>query len=179
MKINKGSWLALVTILVFWLTTLTSSLTSSLRAQESSNADPDIEQEYIQEQIELDRSAIQSDRQTIVTEYMDLTPEESQNFWPLYKEYRSEATKLNDQLAKIILDYGDSYRKQNVSDEQAEQMLSDYLALEQEKLDLREDYVTKFQQILPAIKVTRYFQLENKMDAIVNFDLAGNVPLVE
>lgn len=151
----------------------------SLKAQESSNGDSDIEQEYLQERLELTRASIQSDRKAIVNQYMNLSEEESQDFWPLYKEYRSQATKFNDRLAKIILDYGDSYQKQSVSDEQAEQMLSEYLILEQEKLDLREDYVTKFQQILSPLQVTRYFQLENKMDAIINFDLAGNIPLVE
>ena len=115
MKINKGSWLAKVTILVFLLTTLSSSLTSSLRAQESSNPEPDTEQEYVQEEVELTRAAIQKDRRGIVDEYMDLTSEESQNFWPLYEQYRSEATELNDQLTKIIIDYSDSYKKQNLT----------------------------------------------------------------
>lgn len=171
---NKGSWLALVSIFVFLLTTLSSPL----KAQESSG-DPDINQEYIQERTELTRAALQSDRKAIVNQYMDLTPEENQVFWPLYKEYRSEAAKIDDRLAKIILDYGASYKKQNVTDEQAEQMLSDYLILEQERLDLKESYVPKFQQILPPIKVTRYFQLENKLDAVIDYDLAGNIPLVE
>ncbi|MDJ0594934.1 MAG: hypothetical protein QNJ72_33975 [Pleurocapsa sp. MO_226.B13] len=171
---NKVNLLALVTFVAL----LGTSLSSSLEAQEISG-DPDIEQEYLQERLELTRSAIQADRKAIVNEYMDLTEEESQDFWPLYKEYRTQATKLNDRLAKIILDYGDSYQEQSVSDEQAEQMLSDYLILEQDRLDLRDDYVAKFQQILPPIKVTRYFQLENKLDAIVDYDLAGNIPLVE
>ncbi len=175
MKINKGSCLAIVTICVFLLTTVSSSL----KAQESSKGDPDIEQEYIQEKVELTRASIQADRKAIVNEYMAFTEEESQEFWPLYKEYRSQATKLNDRLAKIILDYSANYKNQNISDQQAEQILSDYLVLEREKLDLREDYVTKFQQILPAIKVTRYFQLENKLDAVVDYDLAGSIPLVE
>ncbi len=174
MKMNKVNLLALVTFVAL----LGTSLSSSLEAQEISG-DPDIEQEYLQERLELTRSAIQADRKAIVNEYMDLTEEESQDFWPLYKEYRTQATKLNDRLAKIILDYGDSYQEQSVSDEQAEQMLSDYLILEQDRLDLRDDYVAKFQQILPPIKVTRYFQLENKLDAIVDYDLAGNIPLVE
>ena len=174
MKINQGNLLALVTFLVL----LGTALSSSLKAQESSG-DPDINQEYIQERTELTRAALQSDRKAIVNQYMDLTPEESKPFWSLYKEYRAEAAKLDDRLAKIILDYGASYKQQNVSDEQAEQMLSDYLILEQDRLDLRDDYVAKFQQILPPIKVTRYFQLENKLDAIVDYDLAGNIPLVE
>ena len=174
MKINQGNLLALVTFLVLFGT----ALSSSLKAQESSG-DPDINQEYIQERTELTRAALQSDRKAIVNQYMDLTPEESRPFWPLYKEYRAEAAKLDDRLAKIILDYGASYKQQNVSDEQAEQMLSDYLILEQERLDLKEGYVTKFQQILPPIKVTRYFQLENKLDAVIDYDLAGNIPLVE
>lgn len=178
MKTYKITGLSLFAIGIFLATTLTNSLYSSLMAQESTSQE-EIEREFVQEQVELTRASIQSDRKGIVSQYMDLTPEESESFWPLYKEYRSEATKLNDQLTKLILDYGDRYRKQDISDQQAEQMLSDYLVLEQDKLDLRQDYVTKFQEVLPAIKVTRYFQLENKMDAVVDYNLAGNIPLVE
>ena len=175
MKINKGSLLALVTIPVILLMTVSSSL----KAQENSTGNSEIEQEYIQERLELTRASIQADRKAIVNQYMDLTDEEGQKFWPLYKEYRSEANKINDKLAKIILDYSASYNSQSVSDQQAEQMLSDYLAFEQEELTLRESYVPKFKQILPAIKVTRYFQLENKLDAVLDYDLAGSIPLVE
>ena len=175
MKINKGSYLAIVTIAVFLLATVSSSL----KAQEGSQGNQEIEQEYIQKKIELTRASVQADRKAIVNQYMNLTEEESQKFWPLYEEYRSQAVKLDDRFAKLILDYSVNYNNQTVSDEQAEQMLSDYLTLEQEELDLRNNYVTKFQEILPGIKVTRYFQLENKMDAVIDFDLAGNIPLVE
>ena len=174
MKIKKRNLLTLVTVVSLWAMTLSSSL----MAQESSS-DASDSNDNIRGQIELTRSAVQTNRQGIITSHMDLTDEESQEFWPLYREYRSEIEQLNDQLLKIILDYADSYNSQSLSDEQAQQMLSDSLKLDEQKLKLQKNYVKKFSQILPAKKVTRYFQLENKLDAVENFDLAGSIPLVE
>ncbi len=174
MQIRNKGLLALLTVISLWGTVLSSSNV----AQESSS-DVSGSNDNVTGQIELTRSAIQTDRQSIVTEYMVFTEEESQEFWPLYKQYRSEVDKVNDQLVKLILDYSESYKKQTLSDEQAEQMLSTYLKLEEDKLEYQKKYVPKFSEILPPKKVTRYFQLENKMDAVVKFDLAGGIPLVE
>ena len=184
MKIKQGSILTLVAVLSLWGTMLTSSLmaqdsTSGTSGSQESSSGTSGSNENVRGQIALSRSAIQTDRQNIVNQYMDLTEQESKDFWPLYREYRAKVSKLDDQVVELIINYGESYNNQSVSDEQAAQMLADYLKLEEEELKLQKDYVKKFSVILPAKKVTRYFQLENKLDAIVEFDLAGNIPLVE
>jgi predicted RNase H-like nuclease (RuvC/YqgF family) len=173
MKIKQGSMLTIVAVLSLWGTTLSSSLMAQDSSSDVSGSNDTTEQ------IELTRSTVQTERQSIVSEAMELTEEESKEFWPLYEQYRSEVNQLNDQLLKIIEDYAASYRNQNLTDEQARQMLSDYLELEEQKLEIQKKYVKKFDQVLPAKKVTRYFQLENKMDAVVNFGLAGSIPLVQ
>lgn len=127
--------------------------------------------------IELTRSAIRTDRQGIIYEAMDLTEQESKEFWPLYREYQNEVQKVNDKLVALTTDYLKTYG--NLSDEQAQQMLKDFLKYQQARLDLQKKYVKRFNKVLPARKVARYFQLENKMDAVINFDLAGAVPLAE
>ena len=184
MKIKQGSVLTLVAVLSLWGTMLHSPLmaqesTSGTSSSQESSSGASSSNENVRGQIALSRSAIQTDRQNIVNQYMDLTEQESKDFWPLYREYRAKVSKLDDQVVELIINYGESYNNQSVSDEQAAQMLTDYLKLEEEELKLQKDYVKKFSVILPAKKVTRYFQLENKLDAIVEFDLAGNIPLVE
>ena len=173
MKIKKSTLLTLASVLFLWGTTLSGSL----RSQES-NENLSGSNDTVRTKIELNRSAVQTERQRIVTLAMELTEKESKEFWPLYRKYRSEVEQLNDQLLEMIFDYAASYNNQSLSDEQAQQMLSNYLKLEEQKLKLQKNYVKKFSNILPAKKVTRYFQLENKMDAIENFDLAGSIPLV-
>ncbi|BAU65316.1 unknown protein [Stanieria sp. NIES-3757] len=173
MKIKQGSMLTLVAVLSLWGTTLSSSLMAQNSSSDASGSNSTMEE------IELTRSTVQNERQSIVTEAMELTEEESQEFWPLYEQYRSEVNQINDRLLKIIEDYAASYKSQNLTDEQAQQMLSDYLELEEQKLEIQKNYVEQFSQVLPAKKVTRYFQLENKMDAVVNFGLAGSIPLVQ
>ena len=52
-------------------------------------------------------------------------------------------------------------------------------ALEKAEADLKAQWVPRFREILPAKKVARFFQLENKMDAVIEYDLATSIPLVE
>ena len=126
--------------------------------------------------LELTRAEIQAERTRIVSTAIPLTPEESPKFWPLYRTYRNDVQKLNDGVVRIVQDYAKSYP--TPTDAQAAKMLDDYLSLEKRKIELQQTYVTRFKKILPATTVARLMQLENKMDAVVAYDLAGVVPLV-
>ena len=46
-------------------------------------------------------------------------------------------------------------------------------------LRVQQKFVRKFRKVLPEVKVARFYQLENKMDAEVEAQLAVVVPLVE
>ena len=121
------------------------------------------------------REEVRTNRRKIVAGAMDLTTEENQKFWPLYTEYRDAAGKQAERLSKIILEYAQNYN--SLSDAQATKLMNDYATLDQDRINLRSAYVKKFGAILPPKKLMRYFQLENKLDAIINYDLAGTIPL--
>jgi hypothetical protein len=79
-----------------------------LAQQPAPPADVETQHEAL-EAIHLTRAVIQAERQTLVTEAMDLTPEEMQGFWPLYREYRVEAAKVGDRIVNLIAAYADRY----------------------------------------------------------------------
>ena len=130
----------------------------------------------INDEIELTRSIIQTQRQAIVTAAMQLTDEESQSFWPLYREYREGMRKVDDRSVRLITGYSENY--DSMSDEFAQAMVKEFMAIRQAELDVTRKYMKRFQKILPAQKVARFFQLENKLDAVIDYELASEIPLV-
>lgn len=128
-------------------------------------------------QIALTRSAVQKDRQAIVAKFMQLNESQSHAFWPVYRDYRSAMAAADDRMVTILEHLIDQHGV--ISDREADNMLEDYLTFEQEKLRLQYEYLKRFRKILPLKQVARLFQLENKMDAVVRYELATRVPLVD
>jgi hypothetical protein len=125
--------------------------------------------------IELTRASIQLRRQAIMTSTMDLTPQQSQAFWPLYREYRVEMAKVGDRVSKLFVQYAEQY--DTLTDEQAVKIMNEWLAIERAKTGVKSAFVPRFRKILPARKVMRFFQADNKLDAVINAELASVVPL--
>jgi hypothetical protein len=114
-------------------------------------------------------------RQTLVTMGMDLTPEEMQAFWPLYREYRLEAAKLGDRVVAMISVFTDDYEQ--LTDEMADRLLAEFVGIEQARANLRADYLPRFKKVLPPRKVGRFYQIENKLDTAVLAVLTEQIPL--
>jgi hypothetical protein len=123
------------------------------------------------------RDAIKADKKAFIEQYMELTQAEAKEFWPYYNSYQFDLQKINDRLIKLIDDYAKSYK--NLSDQDAVTMINEYLAIERDQLKQKELYFRTLSKTLPAKKVARYLQLENKINAIVRFELAANIPLVK
>ncbi len=131
------------------------------------------------EQIELTRWSIQSERKAAVANNLQLSEQESKSFWPLYDDYRAAMGKVGERTIKLITGYADAYTKNNLSNDQALQMVNDYLSIETDKLKVKKRYLKRFQDVLPPKKLARFFQIDNKMDAFINATIAKEVPLVE
>jgi hypothetical protein len=125
--------------------------------------------------IELTRAAIQVRRQAIVTAAMDLDPKEAEAFWPLYREYRADMAKVNDRYVKLLVAYLENY--DSLSDQQAVRLMDAYLKIERDRTDVKSRYGPRFRKIMRARKVMRFFQVDNKLDAIINAELAAEIPL--
>ena len=128
-------------------------------------------------EIEAMRTVMQTERKILIMNEMVFTAEEAEKFWPLYDEYSADAKKIANLRVKVITDYAANYEK--MSEELAKQLLDESIKYDEQKLKLEKKYVRKFRSILPQIKVTRYFQLENKLDAVIDFDLASQIPLMQ
>lgn len=122
------------------------------------------------------RTIIQTERKMIVSQALSLTSEQSNAFWPLYDRYMAEMKAAGDLRIKVITDYAASY--DNLTDATAKGLISDLLAYQEKSLKIRKSYVRKFRKVLPETQLARFYQLENKLDAITNFALARQIPLV-
>lgn len=127
--------------------------------------------------IEAARTIMQTERKILIMREMALTNEEASAFWPLYDEYVVARRELGDMRLKVITDYAASY--DSMTNELARSLANDSMDYETKVLKLKKKYLKKFRKVLPDIKVVRYFQLESKLDAIIEFDLASQIPLME
>jgi hypothetical protein len=115
----------------------------------------------------------------ILQEEMMLTAEESAAFWPLYERYSAEKRVINEPYLAGLIEYVDRYYNGDLSDEHAARLMNTYFEVERAELKKRQDYVKKFGNVMSDIKVMRFFQLENKVQAEVNAALAVTIPLAD
>ena len=127
------------------------------------------------EEIELARTIAETEKKMIVARNMELTDPESEEFWPVYNAYQVDVRKINDRTIKLIRGYAENY--ETLSDERAEEMLKEFLDIQNARVKLKKSYVKKFRKVLPPKKLMRYYQVENKVEAMVNFDLVKTIPL--
>jgi len=121
---------------------------------------------------------IKADKKLLIASNMDLTDQESKDFWPLYEAYQEDLAQLNRHLDMVIGEYADAYNKGAVSDDLAKRLINEALKTEGAEVKMRREYAEKLTKVLPATKVARYLQMENKLRAAIKFDLAAHIPLI-
>lgn len=127
--------------------------------------------------LEMAREVLKVEKKAAVAEAMELTDAESQPFWTLYNEFQSALYLVQNKRIDIIQNYSDNY--ESLSDEKADELWISSMKFEQEILKLNKKYYSKFKKILPMGKAARFMQLENKIETLVNAQLALDIPLIE
>jgi hypothetical protein len=130
-----------------------------------------------QRAVELTRSAIQAERQAIVAANLGLDEAERAVFWPLYQEYRDALESAVSTRVDLLHRYFASY--ETLTDNEALALLDKHIAWENRILKIRTAYAKKMRKVLPGKMVARFFQIENKMDIILEYELAGEIPLIK
>jgi hypothetical protein len=123
------------------------------------------------------REKLRADKKLLVAQTMQLTDPESQSFWPVYESFQKELTALNDRVLKLIQNYAQNYA--SMTNEVARTLTDEYMAADAERLKIRQSYLPRFRKVLSEIKVARYYQLETKIQALINYDLATGIPLIQ
>jgi len=126
--------------------------------------------------IELMRKDVRAEKADIVAKTMELSAEEAALFWPVYKRYETEATTLGDERLAIITDYADNI--DTLTDEKARDLITRAIALEGKEHSLKERYLEEFLAILPAKVVARFFQVDARINNLIDLELSTQIPLV-
>lgn len=127
--------------------------------------------------IELARDILKTEKKLAVAGEMNLTDAEITPFWELYNEYNNKLSLTQNQRIAIIKEFAANY--ESMSDDMANDLILKYMRYEQDLLKLKKSYYSRFKKILPAGKAARYFQLENKIQTLVDAELALEIPLIE
>ena len=124
------------------------------------------------------RDKLKADKKLLVASNMELTESEAKGFWPIYDEYQKELQKLNQRLGKVLESYADDNRGKSLTDDKAKKLIDEAVSIEQAEANIKSRFAPKLSKVLPVKKVARYLQIENKIRAVVRYDIAQGVPLV-
>ncbi len=120
---------------------------------------------------------IKADKKFLVAENMQLSEAEAKAFWPVYEKYQAELFILRTRTVQLIKDYAAAYQK--MTNSTAKKLLDESMTIETLRLQLAKTYLPKFRKVLSDAKVVRYYQIENKINAALYYELAANIPLIK
>jgi hypothetical protein len=125
------------------------------------------------------REQLDIDKRTVVEKNLVLTESEAKSFWPIYEEYQRELEAIDRRIVELVNEYTEDIAKKAVTDAEARRLIVAATALDEAEVELRKRTIAKLNGVVPAIEAARYVQIENKIRAVVRFDLADRIPLVE
>ena len=129
----------------------------------------------VKETLEVTRQAIESQRRVLVSGALPLTDAEADAFWPLYDAYEKERRPLDEEANKLVADF--LAGAATLTDAQAKTMIEKALEVDAAKLRVRQAWLGRMLKAIPPRKVARFYQIDNKLDAVVRADLAKQIPL--
>jgi Spy/CpxP family protein refolding chaperone len=168
---------SVVSVLVLFVALLVCSV--SLMGQQAAQSAPgaDAQAGPIRDQdVEMLRANLRATRKQIMAENMTLTADEATKFWPIFDQYRKEAIKPNDERWAVIKDYAANYN--TMTDAQATDYMKRSTAVDQQLLTLRQKYVPIFEQVISAKKTALWYQIDRRIDLLINLQLSSQIPMV-
>src|ERR1700723_2247862 len=109
--------------------------------------------------IQLLHTDLTAKKEPIVRETMELNDQQAAIFWPIYRDYQSEQSKLTD--------------------EKADQLAQQVMQLDEKRMALREKYYATMKKALSSTLAVRFFQVEHQLQLIVDLQIAANLPIIE
>ncbi len=150
------------------LLTMTFSLfvLSPLRAQTQATS--------IDSAIEVARAGMRADKTTIIGATMEFNEKDGAAFWPIYRQYEHERSTLDDGRVAVIKAYTEKYS--NLTDADAKAMAERMFDYDSRLAALKKSYFKKFNKVLPALTVTKFFQLERRIDLLMDMQVEASLP---
>ncbi|MGA8878108.1 MAG: hypothetical protein WCC25_05425 [Candidatus Korobacteraceae bacterium] len=167
--------LAIFVIVVAAMTLATAPLFG--QASQSATGGADAQNQVASDQdVQLLRQNLREQRKQIMAANMVLTPDEATKFWPIFDQYRREAIKPNDDRWALIKDYATNYN--TMTDAQAQEYMKRSTAVDEQLMNLRMKYVPIFEKVISAKKTALWYQIDHRIDLMINLQLASTIPMV-
>ena len=129
------------------------------------------------QQMPLTRRQIDSMKKQIIAANVTLTDTEATKFWPVYDQYSAELKKIADTKNSLIKEYAEEYG--SLTDEQADSLIRRWLDSDIAALELRKKYFPIFRKVLPARVAATFFQVEHRLNAMIDLQLTSQLPLMQ
>jgi hypothetical protein len=120
------------------------------------------------------RADFAADKIALITDAMQFSDKDASAFWPIYQRYETEVAALNDERVRAIKTYADKYL--TMTNDDAKSLAEKSFDLESRRTDLRKKYFVEFNKVLPALTVAKFYQLEHRLDLVVDVEIASELP---
>jgi hypothetical protein len=127
--------------------------------------------------IELLRQDLKTGKVALMTANLPLTEKEAELFWPIYREYDLELSKLGDRRVAVLRRYSQTYN--NITDMAAGEMMKESFSIARDRNELLEKYYDKVAKAVSVLTAARFAQIENQMLTMIDAKLIDEVPLVK
>ena len=122
------------------------------------------------------RANMGADRVTLITAAMNFNDKDAAAFWPIYRSYEHERSTLDDRRVAVIKEYAGKYS--TLTDADAKAMAERMFDCDSRLAELKKAYFKKFNKVLPAYTVTKFFQLEHRIDLLMDTKVESSLPLL-
>ena len=130
----------------------------------------------LDEEIALMRSDLRSNRKKVIAANMKFAPDEATWFWPTYEQYVNELVDMNNAKYALIKEY---LQNENMTDEQADSLSKRWIDVDASVVQLRLKYVPIFRKVLSAKSTAMFFQLDRRVQLMIDLQLASSIPLIQ
>lgn len=129
--------------------------------------------------MEILAAKIKADKKLLVAQTVGVTDAEGKAFWPVYDACQADLQGVNEKIKAVIASYAKEYNANTMTDEKATVLTRDSIAAEEALLASKKNCLAKLNGVIPATKIARYMQVENKIRAQINYELAAGIPFVQ
>jgi len=157
---------------------LAQTAASTAARSDSPNAEHRVSNEdmNIRAYIQLLRSDVKKSAAQVMGEVMQLDTDQSQKFWPIYKEYETERAKIGDQIVGALKTYSETYDR--MTDSTADNLANQVLGIENQRTVLKKKYYERMKKSLGAITAARFLQVENQLERLMDLQLSAQLPVI-
>jgi len=127
------------------------------------------------EDIALLRRDLRAMKMQVIGQNMSLSEEEGQKFWPIYNHYVKDLQLVNDKKYALLKQYAEMWA--TMTDQDALIYVRNWLETDGQAQALRLKYVPVVSQVLPGRKAATFFQLDRRLNMMIDLQLFSQIPL--